>query len=237
MTTYHLARDGQQLGCHTDNEIRRGLAAGTFLLSDLCWTAGMGAWEPLRFHFTAAADTPSQALQPPDLDNPYAAPQVLGDMYLPLLQTGRLATHGQRFGAALLDGMVAMLAFGIPVGIGFLAVGSTGVQGDLPMPISLGLGIGGLAFIGLLIWNLVWLSTRGQTIGKRMMKIHIATFPDSQPAGFVKAVLLRVIVNGLIGFVPLLGAIYGLVDILFIFSADRRCLHDLIAGTHVVQDS
>ena len=43
-------------------------------------------------------------------------------------------------------------------------------------------------------------------------------------------VLLRVVVNGLLGFIPL----YGVVDILFIFREDRRCIHDLIAGTVVV---
>ena len=39
------------------------------------------------------------------------------------------------------------------------------------------------------------------------------------------------IVNGLIGIIP--G--YGLVDVLFIFGAERRCLHDYIARTKVVE--
>jgi len=45
-------------------------------------------------------------------------------------------------------------------------------------------------------------------------------------------VLLRSWVNGLIGLVV---PFYGLVDILFIFGSERRCLHDLIAGTVVVK--
>lgn len=41
-------------------------------------------------------------------------------------------------------------------------------------------------------------------------------------------------VPAVISAIPLAGAAFGLVDILFIFRADRRCIHDLIAGTHVV---
>ena len=48
--------------------------------------------------------------------------------------------------------------------------------------------------------------------------------------GFVRNVLLRLIANGMIGSIPF----YGLVDILFIFRSDRRCIHDLIARTQVV---
>jgi uncharacterized RDD family membrane protein YckC len=43
--------------------------------------------------------------------------------------------------------------------------------------------------------------------------------------------LLRSWLNTLIGIIPF----YGLVDVLFIFREDKRCIHDLIAGTHVVQ--
>ena len=43
-------------------------------------------------------------------------------------------------------------------------------------------------------------------------------------------VLLRGLVNGLLNIVPL----YFLVDCGFIFREDRRCVHDMIAGTVVV---
>ena len=57
---------------------------------------------------------------------------------------------------------------------------------------------------------------------------------DANP-GFVKVILLRIFVNGLIGMVPIVGFFYSLVDIVFIFREDQRCLHDLIAGTKVVK--
>jgi uncharacterized RDD family membrane protein YckC len=86
----------------------------------------------------------------------------------------------------------------------------------------------------------VWLGdflegTRGQTIGKRIIGIRIVTFPDGRNPGGVKAILLRAIVNGLIAAIPLVGNVYSLVDICFIFRDDRRCIHDLIAGTQVIK--
>ena len=38
----------------------------------------------------------------------------------------------------------------------------------------------------------------------------------------------------LIGIFPAIGGIIQLVDILFIFRDDRKCIHDLIAGTVVI---
>ncbi|MEA2700447.1 MAG: hypothetical protein QOI66_4718, partial [Myxococcales bacterium] len=46
--------------------------------------------------------------------------------------------------------------------------------------------------------------------------------------------LLRGVVNGIISAIPYLGGLYALVDALFIFRDDRRCIHDLIAGTRVI---
>ena len=34
--------------------------------------------------------------------------------------------------------------------------------------------------------------------------------------------------------IPFAGGIFSLIDCLFIFREDRRCIHDLIAGTKVV---
>ena len=34
---------------------------------------------------------------------------------------------------------------------------------------------------------------------------------------------------------PVIGAILGLVNILFIFGPEKRCLHDYIAGTRVIK--
>ncbi|MNT88741.1 RDD family protein [compost metagenome] len=47
--------------------------------------------------------------------------------------------------------------------------------------------------------------------------------------------LKRYLVWWLLAYIPVVGMLVVLVDYLFIFRADRRCLHDLAAGTRVVQ--
>ena len=68
-------------------------------------------------------------------------------------------------------------------------------------------------------------------MGKKAWGIRIVRMQTGANGGFVTNVLLRLIVNGLLGLIPL----YGLVNILFIFRSDLRCIHDMIAGTQVVE--
>jgi uncharacterized RDD family membrane protein YckC len=88
----------------------------------------------------------------------------------------------------------------------------------------------GLWWLIVLIVQVVLLTRSGQTVGKRLVGIRIVNKDTGQNGGFVPNVLLRGLVNGLLNVIPL----YGLVDALFIFREDRRCLHDLIANTIVV---
>jgi len=39
----------------------------------------------------------------------------------------------------------------------------------------------------------------------------------------------------LISAIPVVGSFFVLIDTLLVFRADRRCVHDLIAGTKVVK--
>ncbi len=98
--------------------------------------------------------------------------------------------------------------------------------------------------VTLIVTGVQWffLARDGQTIGKKALKIKIVLVADGSKPGFVRAVLLRNlvlrIINFVIGLVPILGPLanlaIGLTNPLMIFAEDRRCLHDHIAGTHVV---
>lgn len=139
------------------------------------------------------------------------------------------AGRGARFVAILLDGLLylpVVVVWGLASAMSANAGQGSGGPG---VGAGIGMAVAGLVFLAVLGYQIYLLSTRGQTLGKRWMKVKIVK-QDGSPPGFVHAVLLRLIVNGLLGVVPA----YGLVDILFIFRDDRRCIHDLIASTKVV---
>ena len=232
---YHIARNDQQLGQFDEGLVRQKLSDGEFLATDLCWIEGMAEWQPLGQ--VAALSAPPLISEV----NPYAPPTVESSFRSEAMVTGApLATLGQRLGASLLDGVAALVAF-LPL---ILAIGSSAffeaAQGKEPSVESIEpnvglMGLSGILFLVLLVINLMWLIQRGQTIGKRIVGIRIAGLESDANPGGVKTVLLRGIVNGIIGAVPGVGAFYSLVDILFIFGKDRRCLHDLLASTRVIQ--
>lgn len=88
-----------------------------------------------------------------------------------------------------------------------------------------------IAWLGWFIYVAIHLSMKGQTIGKWLLGIKIVRVDSGAEGGFIHNVLLRVVANQVIGWlIPL----YSIVDILFIFSGDARCIHDKIAGTRVI---
>jgi len=230
--SYHIARNGQQTGVFSEDEVQSGIATGRFLADDLYWTDGMGEWQALstRFAFAAPVVVPTYGGGPV---NPYAAPQS-NIVSLAMKPRHTLASRGSRLGAALLDWLLIGLAVGIPVAFGAVLMNVAEKNGTQPiLAISLFI-IAGLVLLGLTIYNIVLLATRGQTIAKKWLGMRIVNFADGQNPGFVKAFLLRSFVNILIGQVV---PFYPIVDACFIFREDQRCLHDLIADTTVITDT
>jgi uncharacterized RDD family membrane protein YckC len=90
--------------------------------------------------------------------------------------------------------------------------------------------------IGTLIWGVityVLVQRNGQTIAKKLLGIKVVRL-DGSRASVGRIFWLRNVVNTLITVVPLFGALYALLDTLWIFGEERRCLHDKIADTIVV---
>lgn len=90
-----------------------------------------------------------------------------------------------------------------------------------------------LGFIALVFFIMmqVWLlSTKGQTLGKRMLRIRIVQVGTDSNGGFKTNVLYRAIPGTILIAIPFV----NLVNALFIFRKDRRCIHDFIAKTQVI---
>lgn len=73
----------------------------------------------------------------------------------------------------------------------------------------------------------------GQTIGKRIMGIAIVTMDNQKPA-FMLLIVQRYLSQWIIGMVPVIGIFLRLADILAIYRPDRRCIHDHLAKTKVI---
>ena len=73
----------------------------------------------------------------------------------------------------------------------------------------------------------------GQTIGKKLLGISIVTLDGEKPE-FWPLILKRYLPLGLVSYTPVVGRFLPTIDALFIFGKDKRCVHDFIAGTMVV---
>jgi uncharacterized RDD family membrane protein YckC len=93
----------------------------------------------------------------------------------------------------------------------------------------------------LVLFQWYLLSTRGQTIGKRLMGIRVVDL-EGKPVGFFTALLVRAwvfygLVSVVVGFagvvIPFAGLFVWLLDYVPLMGEDRRCVHDYLAGTQV----
>ena len=147
-----------------------------------------------------------------------------------VVSESQLAGRGARLVAVLLDALIGGILGAVVFGIGGAGAAAGTDQGAEPNFTIL--AIGGILFLAYVIWQFWMLATQGQTIGKKLMNLRIVKIDTGLNGGFVPNVLLRAIVGqGLLGVIPF----YGLVDALFIFRDDRRCIHDMVAGTTVVR--
>lgn len=169
-------------------------------------------------------------------NNPYAAPQaavddVAGGAGDDLEQ--HKATRGKRLGAAAIDGLVSAVWIAPLVG-GWVWRYVTLMQGRSSTHVSgMLMFLGAVLALGIIAVNLVLIHRSGQTIGKRALDIAVVR-SDGSRISLRRYVFLRILPVALLALVPLVGRFAGLVDALAIFGNDRRCLHDYIADSIVV---
>ena len=220
-----LGADGKEYGPVSMEKLQRWLIEGRANLQTKARRDGETEWRPLGDFAEFAS--PGTGIPPP-MSPPMSAAGAQAEL--------ELAGRWERLGAQVVDGVIACVV-ALP-GLGLvLAAGGFKQDTDRSNPALLysGIGLLCLMFLALVAVQIYLLSAHGQTLGKKLLGVKIVNFADEANPGFVKAFLLRAFVNGVIGAIPLIGGAYSLVDICFIFRDDRRCLHDLIAGTKVVK--
>ena len=179
-------------------------------------------------------------------ENPYTTPHTPAQNLVAQdpPQFIELASRWARLGASILDAIILMVIF-VPILGAIFAIGimpnSAQSEGFLKSLTSVsGSAFGGLIFgaIGILVYvaiNGYLLSKYGQSVGKKIVGIRVVSQETNQLLSFGKVVGIRYVVVTLISQLPFIGSLFGLIDVLFIFSADKRCLHDMLAGSIVVK--
>ena len=164
-------------------------------------------------------------------DRRYAPPAAhVADVDLPATDAGQLATRTRRFWALMLDvglavAVLLLLEAVLPVAP-WESEADAGWWTLQPMTAGIDLAI-------FLLLNAVLLVQRGQTIGKALLKIRIVRSDGGKASAF-QLLAVRYGLFHLTMILPAIGVAVGVVDALLIFRQPRRCLHDIVAGTIVV---
>lgn len=79
-----------------------------------------------------------------------------------------------------------------------------------------------------------FLARYGQTIGKRLLGMRIVAYASHQRLPLWRLVTLREGFLYTVVLIPGVGPVIALINALAIFITDHRCLHDLLAGSAVI---
>lgn len=134
-----------------------------------------------------------------------------------------LASPSQRFTGRFVDNLVMLL----PLVLGIVLAITVGRHGETTGPLMIvGLVLGIALYAGA-----QWMQLRstGQTLGKRVAGTRVLAV-DGSPVGPWRACFFR---DGLL-LVANATRILGIINGLTVFQASRRCIHDHILGTVVV---
>lgn len=170
-------------------------------------------------------------------DNPYASPPEVKDYFGTAQATDVLATRSERFAGAFVDGLVQIILV-VPASFALvfilmmvMTIEDVNSLGFELVTSVLGFFIGAGAF---LLVNGYLLATRGQTVGKVLLKTKIVSDSGEQlPLSHL--VLRRYVPIWAVTSLPWIGGLFGLANALAIFRENRKCIHDDIAGTKVIK--
>ncbi|MEW9531956.1 RDD family protein [Microbispora sp. NPDC049125] len=154
------------------------------------------------------------------------------------MATPVLAARRHRFAAAFIDGLIFLAATfltGLPFAAGQEGTGQSpliriaapyGEGSGWPIQVAASVVFAAYFWVQHALW--------GQTPGKRLCHLKVMSGSAGQTPGMRQAGI-RALVHPLLTSVPFLGVLLSLVDLLWIFGdRRRRCLHDVIAGTVVI---
>lgn len=166
-----------------------------------------------------------------DSENIYAPPEADLEITNSPSSEVQLAARSARFSGAFIDGLLGLVTT-LPIMYfgGFWDKAMSGQVSLVDYVIYAAVG-----FVIFLLLHGYLLAKNGQTIGKKLAGTRIVSASNGEILPLWKVVLIRSILPGLVVYIPAIGQLLLLVDYLFIYRKNKRCVHDLIADTNVVK--
>lgn len=262
----YLARNNQQAGPYTLEQVNAMLANTQVVLTDLAWHEGMSTWLPIgqltggKLVYnpsikpaspTAAVDLTAQASS----NIRYTESTI--NLNKVLTNATTLASVGQRVGAAVIDFLLLYFTMQIVFSMSMSPEAITALQAknsallaglmsnnpqdttaflhsfwnSFPAEVLRNIII---VFVLVTLVQVVLIAKYGQTIGKMLLKIKIVdgtTFEKTTP---FRSVLLRSVLFKYIGY-NAIGPLLLIADFCFLFTDQKRSLHDRLAKTVVIK--
>lgn len=242
----YLARNGQQAGPYTLEQLNQMLTSQQVLLTDLIWHEGMSEWK------TLGEVTHGQAKYLPDgavavePTNHFKKPQNNPYVKITASQDSASASILSRAIAKGIDMFFWFIAFAIPTfflnenNVKELEKLSNGAFGNPKLQEQLmqmipteAWQIMGLYIFIMLVIQAFLLAKRGQSIGKMLTGIKIVDQQTNQIVNLTRVFLIRSVIFIILNLVFTL--IIAIIDYAFVLGQKKQTLHDALAKTKVVK--
>ena len=255
----YLARNNQQAGPYTVEQINQMLQSQQVLLTDLAWYQGMPEWKALgeltqgKLEFQPAGYVPNAPFGNTQTnETTYQNPSIQNVSVNKKQESTELASIGSRVLAKVLDLLLWIPALAIPsfffqegdltklqaIQQKMQAAQSSDqavqLQQDLfnLIPVEAWQAMA-VYIVVMLIAQALLLAKTGQSLGKKIAKIQIVDAENGEKVNLMRSFTLRsvifIILNML--FMPFI----TIIDHLFALSQKRQTLHDKLAKTKVVK--
>ena len=241
----YLARNNEQAGPYSLEQVNEMLANNQVVLGDLVWHEGMKEWKPL------GEITQGKLIYQPANNIPFStpAPQSAEPVNLKKQAVSVLASIHKRILAKIIDFLIlwipSSMIFGQFVTPDFVqkyqAIAGKAILPSVEQQEQLLALIGTLPSIAYyavasfvlayFILQAFLLHKFGQSIGKKALGIMIVDDQTHEKTNITRSFLIRSVVFIILGYFVF---IISLVDFGFIFTKRNRTLHDRLAKTVVV---
>ncbi|MDY6455929.1 RDD family protein [Acinetobacter faecalis] len=254
----YLARNNQQAGPYTVEQVNQMLASQQILLTDLAWHEGMVEWKALgELTQGKLVYEPAGYIAPPSVPNFDKTQQTYQNPSIHNISVNKkvepeLASIGSRALAKGLDILLWIPAAVIPsfflnqtqftalteiqqkMQAATTSEQALKVQSELfqLIPNEAWIAVG-IYIVSMLAIQAILLAKHGQSIGKRLVKIKIVDVNTNEKVSLMRGFTLRSVLFILPTFYLL--PFFSIIDYAFSFNKNRQTLHDKLAKTKVVK--